>query len=56
MMYIISGKVELHPDSKKVIEATISAWNTSSIVGQQVRMQSTEIKVLEVIPPFNFKI
>ena len=48
MMYIVSGKIEYHPDSKKVIEATINAWNASSLVGKHVRMQNDEIRVLEV--------
>ena len=47
-MFLISKKVEFHPDSKKVIEATISAWNNSSIVGQHIQMQSKERKALEV--------
>jgi len=48
MTYIVSGKIEYHPDSKKVIEATINAWNASSLVGKHVRMQNDEIRVLEV--------
>jgi len=47
IMFMISKKIEFHPDSKKVIEATISAWNNSSIVGQQLQMQSQERKALE---------
>lgn len=47
IMFLISKKVEFHPDSKKVIEATISAWNNSSIVGQHIQMQSKERKALE---------
>lgn len=48
-MFLISKKIEFHPDSKKVIEATISAWQNSSIVGQHIQMQSQERKALEVI-------
>jgi len=56
IMFMISKKIEFHPDSKKVIEATISAWNNSSIVGQQLQMQSQERKALEVSQHLNEEI
>jgi hypothetical protein len=39
---------EYHPEGKKIIEATLRAWNNSSIVGEQVKLQNQEIAMLRV--------
>jgi hypothetical protein len=45
---ILNWELNYHPDSRHVIEATIKAWNTSTMAGEQMKLQNQEIVLLRV--------